>query len=220
MPTTKKNKIIIWLCVIIGFGALVFISIPDDPKWMRRKDDPVKIAQKYITDSTSKAKSDSTKKYNAEYKKLKLVEIPAKLKKLRKEKDDFKGTTFYHHKGEPKGYSSNIHIYLGENSGTYYERVVLSYTGSDWLFVNRLEFLCDGNTYTLIPDEVKRDNSGGDVYEWIDASIDYPELRRIIFAIAYSKDAKVRYIGDQYRHDRKIRANEKSMLREMYEILN
>lgn len=81
---------------------------------------------------------------------------------------------FYTHKSFSNSYRTSISPYiaasLDASSDSHLLRFMFMYYGSDWLFVKKLEVKCGGQRFTIPFEysEVKRDNSGGDVWEWVD----------------------------------------------------
>lgn len=164
---------------------------------------------------------DSSIKYETNKNKSNVIinpQIEKRLTQLKKKKDDFKEVTFYNSKTEPRGFSNSIYLYIVENKGQCTERLVISYTASEWLFVDHYEFIVDGKKFVIIPEQVTRDNAAGDVIELSDDFLS-PENKQTIKAIIDSKESKMRYIGKDYYHDRVISAREKKSLNDIYSIL-
>lgn len=175
---------------------------------------------KKIQDSLDKIVSESLDKIGRE------MTIPTKisdetiqkLKALKETKDEFKGVSFY----ELKNVSvlgSFIRIYLVKNETSLYGRLKIQYQGDDWLFIERIDFVCDGKNYSITPDQIDRDNGSGSVWEWSDEILN-DDTKKIISAIIDSKETKMRYTGKQYIKDRVISDKEKKNLKLVYDILN
>lgn len=168
-------------------------------------------------------KRDSTKKaiYNA-IKKADVTRVsdPDKklLAKMTKKVDEFKGVSFYSSKKFKKGYSNEIELYLVQTGKAYCMRAIFQYTASDWLLVDKVELICDGKKRSVSLNDVKRDNDGGDVYEYEDFLVD-GNMKSILELIIYSKDVKMRYVGKDYIHDRVIKDAEKTKMKEVFEVL-
>ena len=168
-------------------------------------------------------KRDSTKKaiYNA-IKKADVTRVtnPDKklLAKMTKEVDEFKGILFYTSKKYKKGYSNEIELYIVQTGRAYSMRAIFQYTAPDWLFMDSIELICDGKKRMITLSNVKRDNDGGDVYEYEDLLVD-GNLKSILELIIYSKEVKMRYVGKDYIHDRVIKDSEKNKMKEVFEVL-
>src|ERR1700752_949818 len=164
-------------------------------------------------------KRDSTKKaiYNA-IKKADVTRVtnPDKklLAKMTKEVDEFKGILFYTSKKYKKGYSNEIELYIVQTGRAYSMRAIFQYTAPDWLFMDSIELICDGKKRMITLSNVKRDNDGGDVYEYEDLLVD-GNLKSILELIIYSKEVKMRYVGKDYIHDRVIKDSEKNKMKEV-----
>jgi hypothetical protein len=136
------------------------------------------------------------------------------LARLKATHDDINGITSYVASSSPETYQANdISLYLRQRDGSAAAtlRLLISYTGDDWLFVERYKFNVDGQAYTITPDSVDRDNGLGGVWEWSDDLLSKDNLA-IVRAIAGSSKATIRYEGKQYYKDREITAQEKAAL--------
>lgn len=146
--------------------------------------------------------------------------VKSLLKGLTVNKDEFKQVTFY--KNYNNSYYSNaVFVYLVEDKkGEINGRFKIEYSSDDWLFINNYTFLCDGEVYNYSPEnDIVRDNSGGEIYEYSD-QVYSPQINKIVKAIISSKVAKLRCNGDKYYDDRLITKSEKQKLKKMFEILN
>ena len=139
--------------------------------------------------------------------------------KLKVEKDEFKGTTFYFNSYFTHNFfSNNVSLYIGREGDKIWPCARISYSGSDWIFFDEIIFLIDGQTWTFAFDKLKdRDTevSGGSVAEWVNMGIDqYPFS--FMASIPDSKEAKVRMSG-KYNKDRTITQNERKAIRQVVE---
>lgn len=134
--------------------------------------------------------------------------------KFRVDKDDFKKSAFYYHKSSPKYVNQNwIYPYLGKSENNIWLRLKLQYEADDWLFINKVQFLIDGEVIDYANGSFDRDNSGGRIWEWGDLKVDASGAA-ILHIIAESKVTKVRYTGNQYHNDRTITVREKKVMKE------
>lgn len=114
-------------------------------------------------------------------------------------KDEFENTEWVKPKSAPNyaNYDA-LYCYFSINEGTPNNfRFVFQYVNEDWLFIENAKFSIDGKVFDYFPSEVKRDNEGGQIWEWWDQSVtssDLPLLR----AISECKTAKIKLNGSQY----------------------
>lgn len=136
---------------------------------------------------------------------------------LSKEHDDFQHVTWYRDHSYPKYANSNaFQAYIGkaDGGGAPYLRLLLRYSGEDWLFVENFQILADGEQFAVTPGghfAVERDNGEGGVWEWYDADVTDAELR-MLRTVAHANSARLRYTG-KYTQDRAITASEKAAVR-------
>lgn len=130
----------------------------------------------------------------------------AKIKELlpffNQKRDEFDpvGLTWIIPKSAPKYINMNgVYIYFGalDANPTFPAvlRLKLQYCADDWLFIEKIQFLIDGNLFKIIPQEVKRDNNGGKIWEWCDEPIDDKDF---VDALENAKSIKIKLIGDNY----------------------
>lgn len=136
-------------------------------------------------------------------------------KKMRVKYDEVREITWYMDKTTPYyDNTNNVHLYIGHKKySDPWLRLRIRYAGEDWLFIERYTFKADGATYTIEADyfDVKRDNSGGQVWEWYDCPVEEKELG-LVRAIIASEKTILRYEGDTYHKDRIITSTEKKAL--------
>jgi hypothetical protein len=84
--------------------------------------------------------------------------------------DDIEGTTWY--SPDPAdNYKTAVYLYIGQKqTGRPWLRWKIRYYGEDWLFIRRYRVkIDDAEAVTVLPTrEIKRDNSGGSVWETFD----------------------------------------------------
>ncbi|MDD2656170.1 MAG: hypothetical protein PHQ18_01210 [Patescibacteria group bacterium] len=181
------------------------------------KEEKATLAEKQAQEE---AKQKEKEKAEAIAKAEEEKQIKQSLSKMRVKEDDIKNITYYTDKSSPKytnynGFYLNIidHPTLGK-----YLSLSVQYSGNDWLFINSYIIKTDDQTFTLYPDEVKRDNSTY-VWEW-STFIDSDTFLPIVKAIITSKETKIRYQGSQYYHDRVISNTEKQALQNVLDAFD
>lgn len=108
--------------------------------------------------------------------------------KLKKNKDEFDGITWYKTNSFHNGNIVNkVYVYVGETETNAWTRIYVSYFGDDWIFFDKITFLVDGDPINLSFDDYrdkKTEVASGGVYEWVDVpGADYSILlSRIIMA--------------------------------------
>lgn len=131
--------------------------------------------------------------------KAELEKRMAAVNKMKKNFDDVSGTTWY----EPKTYThynnrNLVSLYIGKKEfGTPWLRLKMSYCGDDWIFFENAYLSYDGNTKEIEFDRYdnkKSDNSGGEVWEWIDVSVDH-DLLTFLKKMVDGKSIKMRLSG-------------------------
>lgn len=144
---------------------------------------------------------------------------------MRYKKDDFNGGWF-HAKSSPRFTNYNgiysYFNYLDDKTGPSNLRFAIQYVAEDWLFIERYRFLIGGKEYVYIPDDIKRDNGDGEIWEWSDESVN-SSSQEIIDALIQAKSGKVRFEGKDYYKDKAITANQIADLKrvsDLYAALN
>ncbi|MDD2753012.1 MAG: hypothetical protein PHT44_00100 [Candidatus Portnoybacteria bacterium] len=140
-------------------------------------------------------------------------ESAAILAKLRKEYDDVRQIAFYYDASTPiPNNVNNVSLYIAKSDGgASILRFRIRYAGEDWLFIKKYSFKVDEKVFDFYPnDKIERDNTNT-VWEWYDG-VANDEALQIIAAIIGSKEAKIRYEGQQYYKDRVITVAEKTAL--------
>ena len=91
-------------------------------------------------------------------------------------------------------------------------RLKIQYCAEDWLFIEKYIFNIDGFPIEFIPNEVKRDNKGGQIWEWSDSPMTGFEAS-LIDAIEYCKSIKIKFVGDDYAKVKNISSKEVESLK-------
>lgn len=138
------------------------------------------------------------------------------LRKLKKNTDEFTGTTFYQHPSKPRYADSRTYFlpYLGASKGQVWMRFVVHYTADDWLFIEQASFNIDGDIVPLPDTEWKRDNDS-EIWEWTDIPVALP-IRALLHRIADSKKTVVRFEGRQYFNNVTVSADDKQAIKDMF----
>lgn len=139
--------------------------------------------------------------------------------------DSFEGISWYNDRATVTSYASNrFKLYIGKReTEPPFLIFEVMYFGDDWVFFDEIKANVDGDIFTLNFDyfDVARDNSGGNVWEWIAKSPGIYELD-MINAIIASENTTIRFIGDQSTSDRTLSAATKRGLKNVllaYEAL-
>ena len=114
-------------------------------------------------------------------------------------KDEFESIEWIKPKSAPNytNYDA-LYCYFAINEGIPNNfRFVLQYVDDDWLFIENAKFSIDGQVFNYYPNEVKRDNDGGEIWEWWDQQITNSDLP-LLQAISNCKSAKIKLNGSQY----------------------
>ena len=96
--------------------------------------------------------------------------------------------------------------------------MVLQYYDDDWLFVKNIIFSIDGETYLFSPEDMKRDNSDGFIWEWFDEPIDYQS--DLIQALISANSVKIKLNGSNYYDTRTLSSKQLVALKETFELYN
>ena len=94
-------------------------------------------------------------------------------------------------------FARNKTDFTSPNSRAYNFRLVVQYYAEEWLFIRSMIFNIDGENYTFVPDNMKRDcGYGGKIWEWCDESTRFDTA--LIEKIANAKTVKVKFNGSDY----------------------
>lgn len=81
-------------------------------------------------------------------------------------------------------------------------RLKIQYRADDWLFIRSYKFSVDGQVFDYFPHKIERDHKSY-IWEWSDAPVT-SNNQIIIENLANAKEAKIRFIGQQYHKDKVI----------------
>lgn len=120
--------------------------------------------------------------------------------------DEFEDITWLYSKQRPN-FSNTMafYTYIGVKNNYAWRRLVVRYSGDNWLFLKSIIIKTDNSTYTLDASSAKRDNYT-DVWEWIDIPIKEGE-DFMLYDIIHSKQTKIRFNGSQYHCDWTLPSN-------------
>jgi outer membrane murein-binding lipoprotein Lpp len=156
------------------------------------------------------------KRIEAEVKAAEAERLKA-LNRLKKEKDDVSGVTWYKQPYfEHYANMNRMSIYLGDNGTKKWLRLKMSYKGEDWIFFEHAYLSYDDKTFTVPFDEFEEkesDNSVGGVWEWIDVSVS-DEMLKFLREFAESPNAKMRLSG-KYSETRTLSQNERKGIQDV-----
>ena len=148
------------------------------------------------------------------------------LASFRNETDKVEQVTWYMPYAYPQYANARSFVlpYLGVREYSVWLRLQYHYTGSDWIFFDTITIVVDGQRYDYIYDyfDVKRDNSGGSVWEWIDVSPTDEEIE-MLKAMGNSEETIIRFQGDTYHYDLTLSDSDKKAINsvlEAYESLS
>lgn len=186
------------------------------------------IAIIYPEDKDNKSKIQTTKieKDKAYLDSIKNICIPMYKDEISKimnsvetEYDDFENITWYIHKNHPKYTNTNaFFISAFSKKNIFGGRLIVRYSGEDWLFVKKITVKCGETKFYLNTEKVNRNNGSGSVWEWIDLPVDN-SVEVVLTSIISSDNTKIRFEGDQYSFDYTISSKDKTALIDMYNLI-
>ena len=183
--------------------------------------------EKNLQEEKERLEKEALDKAEAEKKRVELEEqkkkdkIDSAVKSMSKNTDEIKGITWYWDKSTSRGNTKScIYCYFGkEKESIIGPRLYIQYGAESWLFVKNFMFKADDETFEIFPDEVKRDNGYGGIWEWVDMYVDddtYSKIKKIVAA----KKVTIRYVGNDYRSDREIPTSERKALGRVLDAMN
>jgi hypothetical protein len=144
---------------------------------------------------------------------------------LIKKRDKVEKISFYSPKNQD-GAHTNLRAYLSvPDDGPVFLRMMPLYYGDHWIFFTSLKVMADDEIVyekNFDLNQVHRDNADEDVWEYIDYAAGGSELLALR-KIVSSKEATIRFNGDQYRQDHEITRRERDRLKQIlsaYESLS
>jgi hypothetical protein len=145
------------------------------------------------------------------------AKIGALRSKFNMKVDKFDKDTTFVHRVVPKYINQNgiypaFKLVNNRANGLY---INIQYCAEDWLFIDKYQFLLDGESYDLLPFNVQRDNGDGKIWEWSSIHMDAGYIP-FLEALKVSKKGKIRYVG-KYSEVRDLSASQIKKLKEGYE---
>lgn len=185
-----------------------------------------------LTDD-EKAKVNNYSKYEElqnEYNKIKKEYKEKEIKKLTAnfdiKYDEIAQLTTYTHKNEPKYIDERSYIipYIRYNETLDFPWLYTryNYTGDDWIFYTSVTVKADDEYFSskFNYSDVVRGNDYGVVWEVMD---DYPTDTNMLKSISNSKNATVRFNGNDYHYDLVVSQTDKNIIKDvlkLYEVLS
>lgn len=177
----------------------------------------VKLTREFTTKYPDTEEAKSVKK-RLEDAKITITDNGKKsIEKLNDEYDTVQNLTWYFPKSKPKYVDtrSAVYVYLAEpDYGEPYLRWVMSYTGNEWIFFDKVTISVDGQKYykTFKYNGILRDNDT-EVWEVADFIVTNKD-RTILEKIANSEETIVRFEGN-YTYDKKVSGSEKQGIKDV-----
>lgn len=130
------------------------------------------------------------------------------LKGFKVKEDKFRKVTFIHHKLEGRNYP-----YLAISADNLLSmRIVMNYYGSNWIFFDKIIFLCNDETFEVKDLDVDRKIRGtNSVYETADFRVDNSLYSFFYKAFESGKDIEYQLSG-KYSSDGKLKSSEIKVL--------
>lgn len=186
------------------------------------------ILQKYHPESEELQKISSYRKQiDIQIRKEKEAEKRKRLQavnRLIKKKDEMSSFVWYFNPYFTHYENTNrVSVYISKISDLMWLRMKMSYTGDDWIFFENAYLSYDGNTKGISFDKYKEkesDNSGGEVWEWIDIAVE-DDLLEFLRAMVNGKSVKMRLSG-KYSKTRDLSVNEIKAIKDVllaYDVL-
>lgn len=179
-----------------------------------------------VTENGIKVQKIAEEKVKTENARKEKERLANATKKLSKKYDDINETTWYRDRTSPAYVNYNgFYAYIGQSKGSKpWLRLAIQYAAEDWLFIKSYTIKVDNQTYEISENsynEIKTDNGEGGIWEWLDRQVTSSEYK-IIKAVAFAKNAKIRFEGKDYHKDKIITEQQKTALRNIldaYEAL-
>ena len=171
-----------------------------------------------VKDLVSKYESEQLKKAEEE-KKARLQAVS----KLRKKYDDINHITWYENPYFMHYTNTNYtSIYIGQNEGSIWLRLRMSYEGEDWIFFEYAYLSYDGNTFNIPFDKYREKQTENDtrVWEWIDVRVS-DDLLAFLKKMVNGKSIKMRLSG-KYTKTRNLTTTEIKAIKDVllaYDVL-
>lgn len=151
--------------------------------------------------------SKKIKELNAmEFMEIRCIDINTLSRKEQREwrikEDKFKGTVFIKDK-KIHSLGREVYPYISIKNGYMYLRFVVRYTGSSWVFFDKVIFLIDGKKYEFVPSTPKTKIINTGVSEHSDTYVD-KAVFNLLQKIANAKNVEYRLEGSKGVRDKKL----------------
>lgn len=160
------------------------------------------------------------KKANEKIKAAKEAEKKRALSKMRVEKDNVEGITFYSDRSSPNFVNTTaFYAYIGTRGDKPWLQLKIQYASDDWLFIESYTVKTDRRSFEITEKsygEIKKDHSGGKIWEWLDRHVGKHEYQ-MMEAVSNSKSATIRYRGKDYVKDKAITESQKTAFKNVLE---
>ena len=132
---------------------------------------------------------------------------------IRQSVDDENGITWYTDKSTPERFNEDaFYLYIGRKSCDVWLRLRIQYVSEKTITVVRLQIKADGKPFELSEPRFKRDSNGKLTWQWLDEPVSADHLL-MLFTVAGSKDAVLRFLGANRTDERTIGEAEKAALK-------
>jgi hypothetical protein len=217
--TPPKKKMSIWIKIILGFFAVIFIL-----GWIGSLSDTQPSSTLSEPESASEANNSTTRPINdlkaefaemdAKAKEESIKKLPALKKKFNYEKDEFKDTGWYTHKNQAGATRTTLLVHVNDKGFIYLES---QYHREDWIFHDHVQVKAE--ELILSSPTVSRSdkNNVTQVADGVWENVHYLEGVDAIMTLIETnqkKIIKVRFEGRQYNYDMTLSDRDKTAIAE------
>jgi hypothetical protein len=132
---------------------------------------------------------------------------------IRQKVDEQTGITWYTDKSTTEHLSEDaFYLYAGKKSCDVWLRLRVQYVSEKPTSVTRLQIKADGKTFEVSEPHFKRDSDGKVTWQWLDERASADHLL-MLFTVAGSKNAVLRFVGANRTDERTVGDDEKAALK-------
>lgn len=132
---------------------------------------------------------------------------------IRQSVDDQTGVTRYTDRSTTERLNEDaFYLYAGKKGCDVWLRLRVQYVSEKPTTVARLQIKADGKTFEVNDPRFKRDSDGKLTWQWLDERVSTDHLL-MLFTVAASKNAVLRFIGANRTDERTIGEDEKAALK-------
>jgi hypothetical protein len=132
---------------------------------------------------------------------------------IRQTVDEENSITWYTDKSTTDRFSEDsFYLYAGRKSCDVWLRLRIQYVSEKPMTVVRLQVKADGKTFDVADARFKRDSDGKLTWQWLDERVSADHLL-MLFTVAASKNATLRFAGASRTDERTISEEEKAALK-------